>query len=169
MVSGCVGVGKTTVCEKLIGYFKARKVSCGGLICPNMVINGEVRGKLAVNVVSWEKKMFAALDRDPGGEVIGRYSLSLQGIEFAKRLINDSANCDIVFIDEIGPVDLNDKGIMPAAKKIIDSRDGVIAVVRSKILDLFIERFSEQGFTVFEVTLDNRDKIVEDIIDYVGR
>ncbi|MBN2014817.1 MAG: DUF2478 domain-containing protein [Candidatus Altiarchaeota archaeon] len=167
VVTGRPGCGKTTVCERLAAELEGRGLRCGGVLCPKAKTGDRDMGKIAVDVLTKEKKMLAVLDDYAKGIKVGRYHISPQGVDFAKRVIRDAENCDIVFIDEIGPLELSGSGVMEAAKSALESAATVVVVVRNTLLDVFVERFMQQGFTVFEVTEDNRDRVVAKILGFI--
>lgn len=167
VVTGKPGCGKTSVCERLVVEFEKRGFKCGGVLCPEAKTEARDMGKIAVNVLTKEKRMLAVLDDYARGVRVGRYRISPQGIDFAKRVIQDAGNCDIVFIDEIGPLELSGSGVLEAAKSAIESASTAIVVVRNSLLDVFVERLMLGGFTVFEVDKDNRDVVVDRIMGFV--
>lgn len=167
VITGKPGCGKTSVCERLVVEFEERGFKCGGVLCPEAKADGRSIGKIAVNVLTKEKRMLAVLDDYVKGVRVGRYRISPQGIDFANRVIHDAVNCDIVFIDEIGPLELSGSGVLEAAKSAIESASIAIVVVRNSLLDVFVERLMFGGFTVFEVDENNRGVIFDRIMRFV--
>lgn len=82
----------------------------------------------------------------------GPYSFSRKGFKFGEEIIERFCDeigegCKIeiekepVFIDEIGPLELNGLGFSQALRKILRSRKTLYIVVRSQILDDVIREF----------------------------
>lgn len=79
--------------------------------------------------------------------IIGEYKFSNQTFNWAQVILNEcvSKNLEWLIIDEIGPLELDGKGLEPAVRKIITGRNNfsgkLLCVVRDTILDKFIESY----------------------------
>ena len=84
------------------------------------------------------------------GEVVGDYIISRNGISLAcdaiKRAVNN--RCDLVVIDEVGPLELGGKGLMSAVELALASGVNVLIVVRSSLEEALQKRFPEYEFVV---------------------
>jgi nucleoside-triphosphatase THEP1 len=82
---------------------------------------------------------------------IGKYKFSLETFLWAQKiLLEDFKNdCEWLVIDEVGPLELNGKGLEPAISKIISDREkfsgNILCVVREEMLDRFIEHYELQN------------------------
>ena len=85
-----------------------------------------------------------------GGEKVGSYTISRDGIIFAcdaiKRAVE--SRCDLVVVDEVGPLELAGKGLMPAVELALTSPGNVLIVVRSSLREALQKHFSAYEFTV---------------------
>ncbi|MEW6196187.1 MAG: nucleoside-triphosphatase [Bacteroidota bacterium] len=89
---------------------------------------------------------------------IGKFNFSNAAFEWAK---NTLLNCfkqdlDWLVIDEIGPLELDDKGLEPVITKIISEREKfkgkTICVVRDTILEKFLSKYDlKNHYEIFTV------------------
>jgi nucleoside-triphosphatase len=165
VITGNPRCGKTTLCEKVIERLEKKGIRCGGVICPEIRMEGKRIGTNAVDVTTGEDRIMA-MSRDKAefeGVDIGGYRLSIEGIEFGKNAIERSTGCDLIVIDEIGALELTNNGLMEMAEKALDSEDNTLTIVRSKLKKTFLDRFGDREFIVFDVNEDNRDRLPEEI------
>ncbi len=82
--------------------------------------------------------------------MVGDYIISRDGILFAcdaiKRAVE--SKCDLVVIDEVGPLELGGKGLMSAVELALASPVNVLILVRSSLREALQRHFSEYEFTV---------------------
>ncbi len=82
--------------------------------------------------------------------MVGDYTISRRGISFACGAIERAieSRCDWVVIDEVGPLELDGKGLMPAVELALASRVNVLIVVRSSLRKALEGRFPQYEFAV---------------------
>jgi len=96
--------------------------------------------------------------------MVGDYTISRDGISFACGAIRRAveSRCDLVVIDEVGPLELGGKGLMPAVELALASAVDVLIVVRSSLREALQRRFLEYEFRVIadlmKSSLSNRGR-----------
>jgi nucleoside-triphosphatase THEP1 len=90
------------------------------------------------------------LKRFKAGEAVGDYTISRRGISFARRAIERAveSRCDWVVIDEVGPLELGGKGLMPGVESALASPANVLIVVRTSLKEALQRRFPQYEFVV---------------------
>lgn len=87
-------------------------------------------------------------DETRGVTTIGKFKFCDQTFDWAKKILSDCINQKLewLIIDEVGPLELEGKGLEPVITKIFIERESfhgkLLYVVRDKILDKFIERYN---------------------------
>jgi nucleoside-triphosphatase THEP1 len=81
------------------------------------------------------------------------YRFSKKGMDFARRITDDIINQDIdpVFIDEIGPLELQKKGLYDIFSQILRKRTRVYVSVRNSCLAHTIKFFNIHNYKIIEV------------------
>lgn len=145
--------GKTSWCREYIDRRRKSGSSIGGVLSPAVEKQGQRVGSNAVDLLTGKEVPFARLlpyRSFKGGEVVGDYTISRHGISFACSAIKRAveSRCDLVVIDEVGPLELGGKGLMAAAELALASPLNVLMVVRSSLKEALQRRFPEYEFVV---------------------
>ena len=161
LISGVSGVGKTSLCERIVEIAEEKGWKCGGVLCP---VAGE--GSTAIDLSTGEKEEMATTDSKAEGIPVGNYIINENGISLGKKAIRNAIEngSDLVFIDEIGPLEREGDGLFPEAKRAIATEKDVIIIIREKMLDEFITKFPGIGFRAFIINRENRDQLAEKIM-----
>jgi nucleoside-triphosphatase THEP1 len=153
LVVGEPGSGKTSWCREYIGWRRESGSSVGGILCPAIEQQGQRVGSNALDLLTGQEVPFARLSRQrsfKAGEKVGDYTISRNGISFAREAIRQAveSRCDLVVIDEFGPLELDGKGLMPAVELALASAVNVLIVVRSSLREALQRRFPGCEFAV---------------------
>ncbi len=153
LVLGEPGSGKTSWCRGYIDWWQKRGSSVGGIVSPATERQGRRTGFNVIDLLTGEEVPFARLSRYrsfKGGEKIGDYTISRHGILFACAAVERAVGkkCDLVVIDEVGPLELCGKGLMPAVELALASPVNVLIVVRSSLKGALQRHFPEYEFVV---------------------
>jgi molybdopterin-guanine dinucleotide biosynthesis protein A len=153
LVIGEPGSGKTSWCREYISQRRKSGSTVGGILSPAIEKQGQRVGSNALDLLTDEEIPFARLSRYRSleeGEKVGDYTISRDGILFACRAIERAvgSRCDLVVIDEVGPLELHGKGLMPAVELALASAVNMLIVVRSSLREALQKHFSDYGFTI---------------------
>lgn len=153
LVVGEPGSGKTSWCREYINQQRKSGSSIGGILSPAIEKQRQRVGSNAVDLLTGEEVPFARLSRCGSlkeGEKVGDYTISGDGILFACDAIERAVEnrCDLVVIDEVGPLELHGKGLMPAVQLALASAVNVLIVIRSSLREALQKHFSDYEFTV---------------------
>jgi nucleoside-triphosphatase len=83
-----------------------------------------------------------------------------------KAIIDAVKTCDLVVIDEVGPMELHSEGFAAAVAKAFNSDKHVMATIHFKSKHgLIRELKSRKGTVLFEINEGNRDVLLEKILE----
>lgn len=172
LVVGEPGSGKSSWCREYIDRRRESGSIVGGILCPAIEKHGQRIGSSAVDLLTGDEIPFSRLARHKfgGGETVGDYSISRRGILFARTAIEKAVanRCDVVVIDEVGPLELSGRGLMSAVELALASPADVLLVVRSSLREAVQRCFSQYKFTV-AAHLTRRPSAASQIADCSGR
>ncbi|MFZ0326720.1 MAG: nucleoside-triphosphatase [Nitrososphaeraceae archaeon] len=103
----------------------------------------------------------------PGnGPKVGKYFVNIAGCRFAaERLTNAVMNSDVIFCDEIGPMELKSREFVDSVKNLLNVDKKVIVVVHQKLQHLLIDELRNKSSLLINLDLQNREKVNELLLD----
>lgn len=171
LLTGAVGVGKTTVAGRVVDLARQRGLICGGLLTPALVgRRGQKIGIWGVDVSSGERRLLARIGEDLGGPAIGPYSFSAAALAWAVSVLEAALpppppvslrRCDLLLVDEIGKLELwHGAGLAPILPRLAAGEaPRALVVVRDFLLDELQARLGAIEPIVFLVSEQNREEL----------
>jgi len=106
LVTGPPGVGKTTVLTKTVKMLRQRGFNVGGMLSREVRENG-VRVGFEIQDLASERRGRLAHINQQSGPQVGRYYVNLADLDAVgvHAIMDAVENCDIVAIDEVGPME----------------------------------------------------------------
>ena len=159
IVTGAIGIGKTTVCRKLIGIVRNQGYTCGGIL----TYKAADKGIIIEDIQSGEKETLASINDVYHGPRTAKYSFNPDGIDFGIRSIEKSTSSAILIIDEIGHLELRGEGFAKVLELIKAGKiKDCILVIRKELLPDFLSQLDTM-LLVFETTMNNRNQLPQEI------
>ena len=159
IVTGTIGIGKTTVCRKLIEIARNQGYTCGGILTDKAADNGIT----IENIQSGEKETLASIDDVYHGPRTAKYFFNSKGIDFGIQAIDKGISSAILLIDEIGQLELRGEGFAGVPELIKAGKvKQCILVIRKELLPAFLPQLPTAPL-VFETTIDNRHQLPQEI------
>jgi len=158
VVTGKIGIGKTTVCEKVIHMAKSLGYSCGGILTPK-----SKEGIIIVDIKTGEREVLASINNIYQGPHTGKYFFNPEGIEFGTKALDRGISSDILFVDEMGYLELEGKGFIRILEIIKAGKvKNSILVIRQELLKAFSARLGSK-VSIIETTINNRNQLPQRI------
>jgi nucleoside-triphosphatase THEP1 len=155
IITGEVGIGKSTVGRKVIGLLRDQEYKCGGVIT-HKDGNGKI---IAEDVLTQTKMTLASHNGDYQGPKVGAYHFNPAGLAFGVDALNKGAGLPLFVVDEIGPLELSGKGFTNAVTLINGRKSGIcLVVIRIDSLHTFLPQFDKFPL-VYLITPENRNDI----------
>jgi len=159
IVTGAVGIGKTTVCEKVIKIARSQGYSCGGIIA----YKTQSEDIIIEDIQTGETKALASISNIYQGPRTAKYFFNPEGIDFGTQAIDRGTASDILLVDELGHLELSGEGFAKVIEQIAAGKvKNCILVIRKELLSAFLPQLGATT-SVFETTINNRNQLPKEI------
>jgi len=167
LVTGNPGVGKITVLLRVVEALKVKGFSVGGMLSREVRSCGVRIGFEILDLGSNKRGWLAQVNQKSGPQV-GRYRVNIKDLDGigVEAIVKAVENCDVVTIDEIGPMELHSKKFKEAVKRAVEGGKLVVGTVHWKARDSLIEAIrTREDAEIYRVTYENRGNLHETIIE----
>ena len=154
IITGALGEGKTTQMQNIVETLKNQNISTGGILSPRILENGTTTGYDVVDIMTNERAAFLRKTEDEKLPKIGSYSILSGGIQKGCNALNKSLNNNqVVIIDEVGRLELDNKGWAENVKSLLNSSNSnLIISVRERFIEEVIEKWYLKDYTILHVS-----------------
>ncbi len=159
VVTGEIGIGKTTVCRRVLPLMLRRGYTCGGVITYK---DGD-GGIVVQDVGNGQETILATRDEGGSGLRMGQYLFNDDGLAFGIHALETGCRAALFVVDEIGPLELMGQGFHRALALIRGRGDGnTLVVVRQGLVAIVLPALGAAP-RVFVTSRANRDILPGDI------
>ena len=158
VLTGAPGVGKTTAVMRAARALNDRGLNVGGIVSRELRTNNMRIGFEFIDLITNDTNVLASITGN--GPKIGKYFVDLSGCRFAaERLCRAIKNCDVIFCDEIGPMELKSREFIDSVKNLLDVDKKTIVVVHQRLQHPLTEQFRKKSSLLISLDLANREKV----------
>ena len=155
IVQGDKNQGKTTQIKKIISYLLINNKSVSGFYSEKVLNFSKVVGYDIVTIPNNETFSFLQLENNKLLQTIGPFSMDqfglAEGVIRIKKAIIDEV--DFLIIDEIGKLELNNKGwCVPFEKAINEFKGEIIISVRTDFVEQVIKKWTLKNVQIINTS-----------------
>jgi nucleoside-triphosphatase THEP1 len=176
IVTGGKGDGKTTACAALLAKCREMGVSVGGILSPRRFEGGRHIGYDCLDCRHMELFPLARVRGHASGGhwlAFGRlgYLFSRAGLDRANRILvsaSGMASRGVAFIDEVGTLEMGEKGLYDGLMALLDRPDPGLVVVASCRLgaDAWLSDLAaSRSFDVKRLEAGDTDRLLDHVRD----
>jgi nucleoside-triphosphatase THEP1 len=161
LLSAPSGLGKTMACTRTYDLAQRAGFKTAGILSLPSYTEGEKTAILLQNMETGEIRPFARRAAANESPDIGYWKMDEDTIQWGNALLDSLPACDILFVDEIGPLELiYHRGLVHAldAVKRATYRLAIITI-RPSLLAILRQRFSPLQGQEMILTEHNRDEL----------
>ena len=166
ILTGSRGIGKTTVCRETLRLAQHRGHTCGGILT---LARPDARH--VYDVRTGAVRRLTCEPHAPQVVVQGRFCFSLETLRWANRALSRSVPCDLLVVDEIGPLELERNEGWTMAFDVL--RGGgfelALVVVRPELVASAQLRLLGPAPSVVTVTRGNRNTLPGTLVSMLDR
>lgn len=143
IITGEVNSGKTSTVEKLISNLYAEQKTIGGVYSKGLFSGKEKIGFKLIDIKSGDAKQLASIQFDNNFNLNhGKYYFKPEVFEEYNTKILSVFDSDVIIIDEVGKLELVEKGFFPSVQYLINDFTGkIIMVVRKSLAKKVLKKF----------------------------
>lgn len=108
ILTGGIQSGKTTLCQFLVEAARHNGFEVGGLLSPAIFEGGKKIGIDVLDLKTSHRKRLADLNEGQSGDLQTiHWAFHPEAIEWANQALTHALPCDLLLIDELGPLEFN--------------------------------------------------------------
>jgi nucleoside-triphosphatase len=171
LITGVPCSGKTTALWNAVNSLKESGCSVGGMLSREIREGSKRLGFEILSLSSPKRGLLAHVNQKTGPQ-IGKCRVNIEDLRRVgtQSIAEAVEKCDVVVIDEIGPMELLSEEFKDTTQKALDSCKTVAPVIHHRVKAGLITRVkNRQDMEIFEVTLESRDTSYRVITERVVR
>jgi nucleoside-triphosphatase THEP1 len=168
LLCGSSESGKTTTLLRFLDQVESLNLDCRGILCPPVFEDSQKTAINILNVSSREERHLAVLNLTQATELAThRWILDTGAVEWGNTLLEKAVPCDILFVDELGPLEYDRGQGLIEGFTAIDSSAYQLALVtlRPSLLEKALLRWPSAK--VIQVSRSNQAAILRELMDRV--
>ena len=157
-VTGSPGVGKSTLVAKVTSGTKLR---VGGVLARDRRYKDRRTGFELLDLSTGMVGILA--DESGDGPQLGKYRVHLDDLDLiGAQAVENALGCDLIVVDEVGPMELSSHRFVLAVEKAIASPKPMLVVLHQWSNHRLAKKI-RGSFRVLTVTRENRDSLADEI------
>ena len=157
-VTGSPGVGKSTLVAKVTSGTKLR---VGGVLARDRRYKDRRTGFELLDLSTGMVGILA--DESGDGPQLGKYRVHLDDLDLiGAQAVENALGCDLIVVDEVGPMELSSHRVVLAVEKAIASPKPMLVVLHQWSNHRLAKKI-RGSFRVLTVTRENRDSLADEI------
>jgi nucleoside-triphosphatase THEP1 len=162
ILCGVSGIGKTTAFKQLLELLIPLKLDCRGILCPPVFQNGEKIGIDLLDITTGEEIHLAQKNLAGETKLLATrgWKLNAQAVRKGNQILENATPCDILFVDELGPLEFERGEGLLKGFSAIESHTYEVAFIsiRPSLLDTALDRWP--GTKVIQMDHYNQDALI---------
>lgn len=151
-------MGKSTLVQKIIALYGGK---AGGVLARDKRFKDRRVGFELLDLASGQTGMLA--DEMGSGPQLGKYRVHLDDLDnIGAHAVENALDCDLIVVDEIGPMEMSSRRFISAVEKAIVSDKNMLVVLQEWSQHPIAKKV-RRSFKVITVREDNRDSLAAEI------
>jgi nucleoside-triphosphatase THEP1 len=153
LLTGPIHYGKTGLLKKLYSEIKQSGVKFGGFLSESVWEKNRVAGYDLFDLKAGQSVPFIRREGEKSWEKSGPFFFIPETLALAKKIILRGRDSEFCIVDEVGPLELEGRGLWPALEQVLfQAFPPFLLVVRDSILDKFLKtKLRGEDIKIFDV------------------
>ncbi len=166
ILTGRINQGKTSLTRQIVSQLKEEGFSLKGFLTLGNTNNSRRNAYSIKDIETGEQTPLCSTHPGKQKSNYGRFYFEEKGFQEGCRIIEQSMAepTDLIVIDELGPMEINDRGWAPAIEKVVESNSSAqFWVVREKLIKPMIRKWNVGDIILFDLEEDTAEDIAKAI------
>ncbi len=166
IITGKKGEGKTTFLIEIVNNCKAKKIETTGILQLGFWENNKRHHFDIIDIKTNQSMELCSIVGNENQQKFGSFYFNNDALEFGKKALSleNIQSADIVFIDEIGMLELQDNGWAESLKNILEAYQKTIIIsVREDFVDEVINKWGLQQAKICTINQCNISELLDGI------
>ena len=165
LLTGVPGVGKTTIIRSVALALAEKRLS--GFLTEEIRQGGPRLG-FRITPFQGRERILAHVDF-PGPHRVGRYGVDVTAVEeVAEQTLGHDPEIELYLVDEIGKMECFSDRFVHLMRQLLDADRPVVATIARRGRGFLAEAKQREDTELWMVTIQNRDDLVQRILDWVA-
>jgi nucleoside-triphosphatase THEP1 len=166
VVTGPTGGGKTESVVAVADRLREEGAAVAGFVQPGEFEEDRKVGFRLRDIATGEEAVLATLGERREGDFGTRFQFAEEGFRLGREALSRTSSGAVVFIDELGPVELRGQGHMPAVRSAlaVPNLVGAVIVVRRHLVPALLAELDASDAIVIDLGSEG-DHAVQAIVD----
>lgn len=175
VLTGGPGDGKTALALQLASRLRQAGAGVAGIVAPASVSTRRAVPADAYDILDLDSGRRAPLCRLGGGsgrERTGRFTFTAEGLALGRAALARAAarRCEVVVVDELGPLELRGGGLAPAFTALLDDPPAaLLLVVRRTLVDAVVARWNLRVVSIWDAGATDAGQAAADVLAALGK
>jgi len=166
IITGEIGTGKTSFFEKAIKNAVAKQKTVAGILTRRHMDGEITTGYNVVDVSTGMVFPFLRTEGNKNQQKIGKYFIDESGLNFGRQVLQNIENDNVIFIDEIGRLELAGGGWANELEPLFQKNSRFILSVREETVEQVIQKWKLKSYEIFDLNEMNKDRVLEKILNF---
>ena len=172
ILTGDVDEGKTSAAREIVSSLQSRGCVIEGFFSAGQKEHHGHQRYFVEDIHSGQQKLLCSQNPAAGTLRTGRFYFSEEGLQYGRDILLQAPDKSphLVVVDELGPLELNDRGWTPALERLLQqSSIPHLWIVREKLVKVIMRKWHIGDVTIFNLKKDSAEEIAEQLDEQLSR
>ncbi len=170
VISGKVHAGKSSITKEVVTQLMDHNLTIRGFFTEPVIHEDGLRSYFIKDISSGARKILCSQRYSPGSVKTGRFYFSEKGLIRGRQILKKAIGepTDLVVVDEIGPLEMQDRGWASALEQLIKlTHTPQLWIVREQLVNVALRKWNIGEVILFPVATHTSQDIVKCILDHL--